>query len=79
MSRTRRRGEDYFGKNKPSKRFAKCFDKYWFKSKYYEVGSCGAYGHTTRSADNQSLNQQVRTREKREWKKEIKNEIEENN
>lgn len=73
MSKTNRK--DYRPKNKPSKRFAKCFDKYWFKAEYYEAGSCGAYGHTTRHADNQTLNQLARAKEKRQWKKEIDLEI----
>lgn len=73
MSKTNRR--DYRPKNKPSKRYTKCFDRDGFKAHYYEAGSCGAYGHTTRHADNQTLSQLARTKEKRQWKKQIDLEI----
>lgn len=71
MSKTNRK--DYRPKNKPSKRYFQCIDE--FDAHYYEARSCGRKGHTTRHADNQSLNQQVRSKEKRQWKKQINLEI----
>ena len=64
MSKSRRKS--YEPMNKPSKRYTnvKVFDAGgWFR------------GHKSRSADNQSANQQVRTQEKREWKHQITEEL----
>ena len=73
MSKSRRKS--YISANKPSKRYTKCFDRLEFKIHLYEAGYCGARGHKTRSADNQTLSQLARSKEKRIWKAEIKNEL----
>ena len=60
MSKTYR--EDYKPKNRRSKRYSSVKDE----SGYEAGGYCR--GHKSRTADNQSLNQLIRTREKREVK-----------
>jgi hypothetical protein len=67
MSRTR--NKDWRGQNKMSKRYTVQVD-IWESD--YAAGGSGR-GHKPRHRDNQSLSQQVRSKEKRAWKNEISN------
>ena len=61
--------KEWRGQNHMSKRYTIQVD---ILESDYSAGGSGR-GHKTRHRDNQSLSQQIRSKEKRAWKNEVRN------